>query len=45
MTYMWNLKYDTNLSMREKQTYRQRTELWLPRARGEGVGWTGVWGW
>ena len=31
---MWNLKYDMNISMKQKQTHRQRTDLWLPRGRG-----------
>ena len=29
-----------NLFTEQKQT--QRTNLWLPRGRGEGVRWTGV---
>ena len=27
-----------NLSIKQKQTHRQRTDLWLPRRRGEGLG-------
>ena len=38
IAYMWNLKYDANsLSMRQKYTHIQRTDLWLPRGR-EGRG-------
>ena len=38
ITYMWNLKHDANsLSMRQKYTHIQRTDLWLPRGR-EGRG-------
>ena len=29
-----------NRSTRQKQTHRQRKDLWLPRGRGQGVGWT-----
>ena len=29
-----------NLSTEQKQTHRQRIDLWLPRGGG-GVGWTG----
>ena len=28
-----------NLSTEQKQTQVWRTDLWLPRGRGEGVGW------
>ena len=27
--------------MKQKQTQTQRTELWLPRGRGLGEGWSG----
>ena len=39
ITYMWNLKYDTNELIYETETgsQTQRTDLWLPRAGG-GVG-------
>ena len=30
-----------NLFTKQKQTQTWRTDLWLPRERGEGVGWTG----
>ena len=30
-----------NLSTKQKQTHRQRTDLWLPREGGEGMEWTG----
>jgi len=35
ITYMWNLKYDTNEpSMKQKQTHRHRVDWWMPRGRG-----------
>jgi len=40
ITYMWNLKYDTNeltcITEIDSQTYR--TDLWLPRGREAGEG-------
>ena len=41
--YMQNLKYGTNelISETETDSQTQRTDLWLPRGTGEGVGWTG----
>ena len=36
ITYMWNLKYDTNSSAKQKQTHTQITKLWLPRRTGDG---------
>ena len=41
--YMWNLNYDTNESTHETEidSWARRTDLWLPRGRKEGVGWTG----
>ena len=38
ITYMWNLRYDTNELIHETETssQTQRTNLWLPR--GEEVG-------
>ena len=47
ITYMWNLKYDTNELIYERETdsQTQRTDLWLPRARGPGGrDGVGVWG-
>ena len=43
ITYMCNLQYGKNESVYRKETDFQtwRTDLWLPRERGEGVGWTG----
>ena len=43
ITYMWNLKYGTNEPMYKTETDSQtwRIDLWLPRGRGEGMGWTG----
>ena len=37
ITYIWNLKYDTNECIYETETNSQtylRTDLWLPRGRG-----------
>ena len=40
---MWNLKYDTKEPIykigNDSETWS--TDLWLPRGRGEGMGWTG----
>ena len=40
---MWNLKYDTNELIYEREAELQtwRTDLWLPRGRGcrEGMDW------
>ena len=42
ITYMWNLNYDTNeLTTKQKQTHRHRTDLWLPRKREGGKEWIG----
>ena len=30
-----------NLSTKQKDTPRHREHVWLPRGRGEEVGWTG----
>ena len=40
---MWNLKYVTNEPIYKTETDSQtyRTDLQLPRGRGEGEGWTG----
>ena len=40
ITYMWNLKYDTNefIYKTETDSQTQRTDLWLP-----GVGWGKEW--
>ena len=35
-TYMWNLKYSTNVPVYEAQS--QRTDLWLPRREVIGGG-------
>ena len=37
ITYMWNLKYDTNKPIYKTDSETQRTNLWLPREKG-GVG-------
>ena len=46
ITYMWNLKYDTNEPIYEIETESQtyRADLWLPRGRPFGEGWGGGWG-
>ena len=43
ITYMWNLKYDTNelIYKAETDSQTQKTELWLPMGQGEGEGWNG----
>ena len=47
ITYMWNLKYDTNepvyKTVTDSQT--QRTKLWSPGQREVGRDGLGVWGW
>ena len=42
ITHMWNLKYDTNEPIYKTETDSRtcRTDLWLPRGREEGEGWT-----
>ena len=42
ITYMWNLKYDTNelIYKTEADSQTQRTDLWLPRGRVP-EGWSG----
>ena len=37
VTYMWNLKYDTNEPIYETESQTYKTDLWLPRGR-EGLG-------
>ena len=43
ITYMWNLKYDTNelIYKTETDSQTQKTYLWLPVGQGEGEGWNG----
>ena len=43
MTCMWNLKYDTSEPIHKTaiDSQTQRTHMWMPRGRGEGVGWSG----
>ena len=43
ITYMWNLKYGTNepIYKTETDSQTQRTDLWLVRGGGTGVGWIG----
>ena len=45
ITYMWNLKYDTNEPIYEAETdsQTQKTNLWLPRGKGGGRDKLGVW--
>ena len=42
ITYVWNIKYDTNELIYETETdsLTRRTVLWLPRGRGLGEGWS-----
>ena len=42
---MWNLKYNTNKPIYESETESQTegVDWWLPRARGVGEAWSGVW--
>ena len=37
ITYVWNLKYDTNEPMYKIETHSQtlKTSLWLPKGKGE----------
>ena len=43
ITYMWALKYGRDEAMYRTETdsWTWRTDLWFPKGRGEGVGWTG----
>ena len=41
ITSMWNLKYDTNLSMKQKQTHRHREQTCGCQGGGVGEGWNG----
>ena len=43
ITYMWNLKYETNelIYKTETDSQTQRTDLWLPRGR-EWIGSLGL---
>ena len=43
--YTWNLKYDTKelIYKTEKGSQAQRTDLQLPRGKGEGRDGSGVW--
>ena len=36
ITYMWNLKYDTNEPIYETETDSQRKDVWLPKVRRGG---------
>ena len=40
ITYMWDLKkmIQMNLFIKQKQTHRQKTNLWFPKGRGSGGG-------
>ena len=31
---MWNVKYNKNITTKQKQTQTQRTDLWLPNGEG-----------
>ena len=41
ITYMWNLKQDTNEPIYKTDSWTQRTDLWLPVGRVLGEGWSG----
>ena len=43
VTYLWNLKYDTDQHVYETETDSeiQRTDLWLPGGGGGREGWIG----
>ena len=43
ITYMWNIKYDTDELIQETEidSQTQRADLWLPRERGAGEDWIG----
>ena len=45
ITYMWNLKYDTNLLIykTEIDSQSQETNLWLPKRKGEKKDKLGIW--
>ena len=45
VTYMWNLKDDTNepIYKTETDSQTQRTDLWLPKRRERGRGGLGLW--
>ena len=45
ITYMWNIKYDTNkcIYKTEANSQTQRTDLWLSRGKGVGREGLGVW--
>ena len=36
ITYMWNLKYDTNEPIYETHSQTKKANLWLPRGKGVG---------
>ena len=39
ITYMWNLKYDTNelIYKTETDSQTEKTNLWFPKGKGEGI--------
>ena len=41
---MWNLKWGTNEPVYTRETDSQRTDLWLPTGREEGLGRVKRWG-
>ena len=45
ITYMWNLKYNTNelIYKTEIDPQTQKTNFWLPKGKGEGKDKLGVW--
>ena len=38
ITYMWNLKNNTNQLIYKTNTHRHRTNLWLLKGKGKGEG-------
>ena len=38
ITYMWNLKYETNELIYKTDLQTQRIDLWLPRGKGDRGG-------
>ena len=43
ITYMWNLKYDTDESMKQEQTHRHREQTGGCQGGGVGRDGLGVW--
>ena len=43
ITYMWNLKYDTNLSTKQKQIHRHRKQTCGYQRGNQGRATFGIW--